>query len=62
LAAGQITPSGDTVRIELIRPADNLPAVLITWPVASSVTNADPRGLANLATAVVRIMAKHKHD
>jgi len=56
LAAGQITPSGDTVRIELIRPADNLPAVLITWPAASSVTNADPRGLAN--TAVVRIMAE----
>jgi hypothetical protein len=36
LAAGQITPSGDTVRIELIHPADNLPAVLITWPAASS--------------------------
>ncbi len=58
LAAGQITPSGDTVRMELIRPADNLPAVLITWPAASSVTNADPRGLANIATAVVRIMAE----
>ncbi|HET9303086.1 MAG TPA: hypothetical protein VFO20_09945 [Propionibacteriaceae bacterium] len=58
LAAGQITPSGDTIRIELIRPADNPPAVLITWPAASSVTNADPRALANIATAVVRIMAE----
>jgi hypothetical protein len=58
LAAGQITPSGDTLRIELIRPADNPPAVQVTWPAASSVTNADPRGPANLATAVVRIMAE----
>jgi hypothetical protein len=58
LASGQITPSGDTVRIELIRPADNPPAVLITWPAASSVTNADQRGLANIATAVVRVMAE----
>ena len=58
LAAGQITPSGETIRIELIRPADNPPAVLITWPAASGVTNADQRGLANIATAVVRVMAE----
>jgi hypothetical protein len=25
----------------MIRPADNPPAVLITWPAASGVTNAD---------------------
>jgi hypothetical protein len=58
LAAGQITPSGDTLRVELIRPAGNPPAVLITWPAAPSVTSTDPRGLAGVAASVVRLLAE----
>ncbi|HJQ87986.1 MAG TPA: hypothetical protein VJ820_11080 [Propionibacteriaceae bacterium] len=58
LAAGQITPSGDTLRVELIRPAGNPPAVLITWPAAPSVTSKDPRGLAGVAASVVRVLAE----
>ena len=58
LAAGQITPSGDTLRVELIQPAASPPAVLIIWPAAPSVTNTDPRGLASIAASAVRIMAE----
>jgi hypothetical protein len=58
LAAGRITPSGDMLRVELILPAGSPPAVLIIWPVAPSVTNADPRGLASIAASAVRIMAE----
>lgn len=58
LAAGQITPSGDTLRVELIKPAGSPPAVLIIWPAAPSVTNTDPGGLASVAAAVVRVLAE----
>jgi hypothetical protein len=58
LAAGQITPSGDTLQVELIQPAGNPPAVLITWPAAPSVINTDPRGLASVAVSVVRVLAE----
>jgi hypothetical protein len=58
LAAGQITPSGDTLRVELIKPAGSPPAVLIIWPAAPSVTNTDPGGLASVAVSAVRIMAE----
>jgi hypothetical protein len=58
LAAGQITPGGDVIRVELIRPAGNPPAVLITWPAAPSVTNTNPKGVASVAAAVVRVLAE----
>ena len=58
LAAGTITPSGDTLQIELIRPVGNPPAVLIIWPAAPSVTNANPKAIANVATAAVRVFGQ----
>jgi hypothetical protein len=58
LAAGQITPSGDPIRVELVKPAGSPPAVLITWPTAPSVTNTDPKGLAAVAASLVRILAE----
>jgi hypothetical protein len=58
LAASQITPSGDTLRVELIKPAGSPPAVLIIWPAAPSVTNSDPRGLASVGASVVRVLAE----
>ena len=58
LAAGQITPSGDILQVELIQPACSPPVVLITWPAAQSVTNTDPRDLASVAAAVVRLLAE----
>jgi hypothetical protein len=58
LAASQITPSGDTLRVELIKPAESPPAVLIIWPAAPSVTNSDPRGLASVGASVVRVLAE----
>ena len=47
-----------TVRVELIKPAGSPPTVLITWPAAPSVTNTDPRGLASIAAALVRVLAE----
>ena len=58
LAAGQITPSGDTLRVELIKPAGSPAAVPIIWPAAPSVTNTDPRGLASVAASTVCVMAE----
>ena len=58
LAAGTITPSGDTLQIKLIRPVGNPPAVLIIWPAAPSVTNANPKAIANVATAPVRVLGQ----
>jgi hypothetical protein len=58
LAVGQITPSGDTLRVELIKPAGSPPVVLIIWPAAPSATNTDARGLASVAASVVRVMAE----
>ena len=34
---------------ELIRPVSNLPAVLIIWPAAASITDANPRAIGNVA-------------
>ena len=48
----QPTPSPEAAahrKIELIRPVSNLPAVLITWPAAPNITDANPRAIANLA-------------
>jgi len=47
-----------TVRVELIKPAGSPPTVLITWPAAPSVNNTDPRGLASIAAALVRVLAE----
>ena len=58
LAAGQITPSGDVIRVALVKPAGSPPAVLITWPAAPSVTNANLKALASVATSVVCILAE----
>jgi hypothetical protein len=58
LAVDHITPSGDTLQVVLIQPSGSPPAVLITWPAAPSVINTDPRGLASVAAAVVRVLAE----
>ena len=57
LASSTITASGDLIRVELIQPAGSPPAVLITLPAAPSVTNAEPKALASVATSVVRVFA-----
>jgi hypothetical protein len=62
LAAGTITPSGDTLQIELIRPVGNPPAVLIISPAAPSVTNTNPKAIANVATAAVRVFGEAQAD
>jgi hypothetical protein len=58
LAANQITPSGDTVRIELIRPADN--PLGSADHLAGRIKRHQCRATrpSELATAVVRIMAE----
>jgi hypothetical protein len=58
LASSTITASGALIRVELIQLAGSPPAVLITWPAAPSVTNTDPRGLASIAAALVRVLAE----
>jgi hypothetical protein len=39
------------------KASDTPPAAVIHWPPKASVTNADPRALAGVAAAVVRVLA-----
>lgn len=56
LASGQLNNSGQ-LDVELHRPPD-LPAfILIKWPAAPSVATTDPRAIAEMARAVVRVLA-----
>jgi hypothetical protein len=57
LASGQITRA-DTLRVELHEPISTPSFVLLIWPAAPTVTNANPKALANITAAIVRIMAE----
>jgi hypothetical protein len=57
LASGQITKA-DALRVELHQPPDTPAFVLLRWPEHPSVTDTDPRGLASVAAAVVRVLAE----
>jgi hypothetical protein len=56
-ASGPITRSGDMIAVELHRSTPT-PAVLIRWPAASSVLTPSPKALANMAAALVRVLAE----
>jgi len=56
LASGQLT-AADSLTVELIEPTGLPAAILIKWPAAPSVVAPNPRALANVASAVVRILA-----
>src|SRR5215207_3295108 len=55
LASGPITPA-DSLTIELLRPSDMPPAVLIRWPQMPSIT--DPRKFTAVANAAMRVLAQ----
>jgi hypothetical protein len=57
LATGQITRS-DSLTIELVKASDTPAMVLLHWPAAASVCEANPRALAAVTTAMVRVMAE----
>jgi hypothetical protein len=58
LASGPLTRSGDMIAVELYRPTDTRPAVLIRWPAASNVLTPSPKTLAAVAPALVRAPAE----
>jgi hypothetical protein len=55
LASGQITAT-DQLTVELVRALETPEAILISWPVAPSVT--DPRRLADVVAATMAILAE----
>jgi hypothetical protein len=55
LADGQITTSGDTVRVDLIQPGGLPPSVRVSWPAKPTIVQ--PRRFAEVAGAAVRILA-----
>jgi hypothetical protein len=57
LASGQITKS-DRLTIELVKASDTPAMVLLHWPAAASVCDPNPRALAAVAAAMVRVMAE----
>jgi hypothetical protein len=57
LASGHITRA-DILSVALHQPTDGPSFVLLVWPTAPTVTNANPKALANVATSVVRILAE----
>ena len=57
LAEGAITRA-DRLSVQLVRPSDSPSVVLLVWPAAPTVTHASPKALANIAAAIVRLMAE----
>jgi hypothetical protein len=57
LASGHITKA-DALRVELHQPINTPAFVLLHWPDHPSVTDIDPRGVASIAAAVVRVLAE----
>jgi hypothetical protein len=57
LAAGHITKS-DRLAVELHQPTDSPPVVMLRWPAAPSVCDPNPKALASVAAAMVRILAE----
>jgi hypothetical protein len=46
------------LRVELRRPIGSPSFVLVVWPTGPIVTYANPKALANIAAAMVRLMAE----
>jgi hypothetical protein len=57
LASGQITRA-DRLSVELVKPPDMPPAVLIKWPPARNVVESNPKALASVAASVVRVLGE----
>jgi hypothetical protein len=57
LAGGQLNRS-DQIEVQLHRPATEPAVVLIVWPAAPSVVTPNPRALAAVAAAVVRVLVE----
>ena len=57
LAAGQITKS-DRLAVVLHQSTDSPPVVLLRWPAAPSVCDPNPKAIASVAAAMVRILAE----
>jgi hypothetical protein len=57
LASGQITKS-DRLAVVLHQPTDSPPIVLLRWPAAPSVCDPNPKAIASVAAAMVRILAE----
>jgi hypothetical protein len=51
-----------TNSVELHGPIDSPSFVLLVWPAAPTVTNADPKALASIAAATVCVVARRKHN
>jgi hypothetical protein len=49
---------GRQLRVELHRPIGSPAFVLLVWPAAPTVSNANPKAIATIAAATVRIMAE----
>jgi hypothetical protein len=58
LASGALTRSGDSLTVELHTPSDSPAFVLLRWPPAPSAVEANPRGLAAAAAALVRVLGE----
>ena len=59
LAEGSITKA-DILRVELHQPIGSPAFVLLVWPAAPTVTNANPKAIATIAATSLRIMAEYK--
>ena len=57
LARGTINRN-DVLTIELVTPSDEPPAVLVRWPQAPSVLMPTLKAIADLAAALVRLLAQ----
>ena len=57
LASGQLNKS-DQLEVELHRPATEPAFILVRWPDAPSVLKPDPRAVAAVAAAIVRVLAE----
>jgi hypothetical protein len=57
LASGQVTRA-DRLSIELVKPTDTPPVILINWPPRPSVVEPNPQALASLAASLVRVLAE----
>ena len=58
LASGRLTRSGDTLTVELHRLTGSPAFVLLRWPPAPTVCNANPKAVASVAASVVRTLAE----
>ena len=57
LAAGQITRT-DALSVELFKPSDAPAVILVRWPQAPSVLAPTPKAIANIAAALMRLLAE----